>query len=425
MNKIPNPNYPLPEKWYVQRTLENAEKLNKICNHIYPSKRYSYGTNEGDYDKLGVYTKSHFIHSIENSQDRTTRKKPHIGYVEVTYEDLWLAYMIPEKWYCDNIDLKNFERWRKLNNMFIGGGSSKYLVLSKHLSDNSYFWGGTLEGFKNSSLYKDYKEISKETYLELLNILEQNKNTKSMKNNTPTEVIIPITEFTKIVNVACPAWQKKLKDYVISNLQDDYISVKVTKGFYDQMITASTVRDGINQADVINSVLPMFKHDPYKVFRDAEKEGKTIQVFNMYQWLDIKNPIYNNKSENYRIKHKHQDLIDEWEASGRTKVVQWLSVTDTWKELLDNNPSWLEDTEYRFKHEPKYVPFDDSEIQQLMGEWIRHKVTGEMIMITEVYPPSHGGGITVKVVGGRTSLYVIFDQYTFLDGSPCGKPVQK
>lgn len=409
MNKTPNPNYPLPEKWYVQRTKKNAEKLNLILNIVDNYNNWFLDNEEIILKKLNP---ERLVKGYFSQLD---------GYTEVTYEDLWLAYIIPEKWYCLDTPVELLNRWRTLNGITDSNVNCSFITLSEHQYDGSYFWGGNVLKLKNTKYYKDYKEISLEDLRMLLNILEQ--NTKPMENNTPGEVIIPIGEFVKIVNVACPNWQKKLRDYMIDNLQDDCFSIKVTKNFYDRMIAAATTRNGVNQADVINEVLPMFKHDPYKVFRDAEKEGKVVQFLgDSGKWLSkFTNWSYNHPPERYRIKHKHQDLIDEWEASGRTKAVESKIPGGVWRNTED--PWWNEEVEYRFKPEPEYVAFNDSEIRQLMGEWIKHKVTGEMTMITEVYPPSHGGGITVKVVGGRTSLNVIFDQYTFLDCSPCGKLV--
>lgn len=424
MNTTPNPNYPLPEKWYVRRTLENAEKLNNLLNTIFKGtgKTFSNGTKEKDYTFFkNKPTSRHFIHNI--FKESSTKPEPQPGYTEVTYEDLWLVYMIPEKWYCVDIDSENFIRWRKLNNNFNIVTPTKSIVLSKHLRDNTYYWGGYVENLKRDKSYKGYKEISKETYLKLLNILEQKKNSNNMSSKTETmltEVIIPLIKFKKIIDVACTYWQGRLKDYILENLQNDCVSVKITKDFYDQMIKASTKRNGVNQADVINSVLPMFKDDPYKVFKDALSEGKIVQ-FKIPSEGIWGTPIISRLDfiyppENYRIKHKHQDLIDEWEASGRTKEVEYQPYSKKW--ILTKDPVWNEETEYRFKPETKYVPFTFEDAEFLIGKAIKSKDNTVYDIITYINNTTR-----VNTGYGPRSFDELLESFVFLDGTPCGKLV--
>lgn len=415
MNTTPNPNYPLPEKWYVKRTPKNSIKVNNLCSQILETG-LMWGNIPSDHS-FPHFTP--YIHSVFNASKTKCFTEPQEGYTEVTYEDLWLAYMIPEKWYCIEAPITLLNRWRRLNGVEDLRGTGGYFVLSKHGRDHSYFWGGNLSGLKRTEYYDDYKEISLGNFRTLLNILEQNKNSKPMESNTPTEVIIPITEFAEIVDVACDTWQKKLRSYVAENITEDCRSVKVTKDFYNQMIAASTTRDGINQADVINSVLPMFKHDPYKVFRDAEKEGKIVQYLDaLGVWHDpVRKWNYSCNPSKYRIKHKHQDLIDEWEASGKTKTVQYrdFSTKGEWVDLHNKVVTWEEDSEYRFKPELEYVPFAFEDYELFFGKTIKSKDGSRIAMITSVSNND----------SSPTQLEHLFDTYTFLDGTPFGKLVQK
>ena len=94
-----------------------------------------------------------------------------------------------------------------------------------------------------------------------------------------------------------------------------------------------------------------------------------------------------------------------------------------WKTALE-----LGDTDYRVKPKPKYVPFETAEefitAQRKKGHFIIDKKSGtkynifinasNIVYLTNIYSFSF-----------FRTLQKIFDEFTFTDGTPCGKEVIK
>jgi len=102
-----------------------------------------------------------------------------------------------------------------------------------------------------------------------------------------------------------------------------------------------------------------------------------------------------------------------------------------WEDCDD--PGWSETDEYRVKPEKKWRPFKD--IQELKDTW--HKCVGtceppplfepmiwvrdkKRLDITRHITGFNGGINSVALAGQWNSLEALFEDYTFLDGSPCG-----
>lgn len=76
--------------------------------------------------------------------------------------------------------------------------------------------------------------------------------------------------------------------------------------------------------------------------------------------------------------HKHAELIKAW-ADGATierMWTDWYGKGTTW--LIDNEPDWSEDEEYRIKPEPKPVPKPQKMYLYFVGKeeqkfWISHE----------------------------------------------------
>ena len=114
---------------------------------------------------------------------------------------------------------------------------------------------------------------------------------------------------------------------------------------------------------------------------------------------------------------KKENLIKWWdviEAQKEGKQIQSRRCDEKeWKDCV--NPSYLDDYEYRAKPEPEYVPFDFSDAEKLIGKIVRNKHIQEIKMIV---------GLTdTGIVLSRQWYHFqsVLDDYTFLDGSPCGK----
>ncbi len=79
---------------------------------------------------------------------------------------------------------------------------------------------------------------------------------------------------------------------------------------------------------------------------------------------------------------------------------------------LDKNPTWnWYFYNYRIKQEPEYIPFDFSDAESLIGKVVKRKNINEIFMLSYFYN-----------VGTLDYSYTrLFNDFTFLDGSPCGK----
>ena len=69
-------------------------------------------------------------------------------------------------------------------------------------------------------------------------------------------------------------------------------------------------------------------------------------------------------------------------------------------------------TDYRIKPEPEYTPFTFEDAEFLIGKVVKHKKENYLVVITACFNETTN-------MGGFKQL---FDDFTFLDGSPCGKP---
>lgn len=118
--------------------------------------------------------------------------------------------------------------------------------------------------------------------------------------------------------------------------------------------------------------------DPYKHLKKAKLEGKTLQVFgSVFKWMNI-----------------------------------------------DFEPSWdLPVEHYRIKPEPKYVPFTWEDRELLRGKTIvRVYNNGD---IQEYTPNTFYLPFENQIPQCQEgSFECVFKNYTFLDGTPCGKLVK-
>lgn len=110
---------------------------------------------------------------------------------------------------------------------------------------------------------------------------------------------------------------------------------------------------------------------------------------------------------NIRQPHKHAEIIKAW-ADG--EEIEYLSpTTGKWNDAT--SPTWEIDYEYRIKTEPEYIPFDFSDAEMLIGKVIKHK-DGDVICSIFSLTPKGLNNVRFESV---------LENYTFLDGSPCGK----
>lgn len=120
-------------------------------------------------------------------------------------------------------------------------------------------------------------------------------------------------------------------------------------------------------------------------------------------------------------------LIKVMQAFVDGKDVEILN-TDKWE--LVSNPSWSPNTKYRIKPESKYRPFENA--QECLEEMKKHEPFGWVKSKPDVgYYCSSIIDIRyvsafnfIKLRGSWLNSNSVFENYTFLDGSPFGVKVE-
>ena len=124
-----------------------------------------------------------------------------------------------------------------------------------------------------------------------------------------------------------------------------------------------------------------------------------------------------------------KEMIEVMQACERGEQIEFCYTDEVIKVWQDTNgkPLWnWGDTDYRVKPKPKYVPFETAEefitAQRKKGRFIIDKKSGtkynifinasNIVYLTNIYSFSFFG-----------TLQKIFDEFTFTDGTPCGKEV--
>lgn len=117
-------------------------------------------------------------------------------------------------------------------------------------------------------------------------------------------------------------------------------------------------------------------------------------------------------------RERAKELLPIIQAYAEGKEIEYRKLIrrcENWYEIT--KPTWNDTTEYRIKPEPKYVPFTRND--DLLGERIENKFTHAVFMIS---------GVTNEhiYVGPSFITYgELFNDYIFVDGSPCGKVVSE
>lgn len=158
----------------------------------------------------------------------------------------------------------------------------------------------------------------------------------------------------------------------------------------------------MEQKEIAKKMLPVIK---------SIADGKTIQFYNVKEWVtvtgvnlkEICNDIIEGLAE-YRIKPD-----DEFKPKNKPTETQkhYRPFRDN-KELIETYKKLLEsELGMGLVH---YPAVDNLNI------WVRLKGTERESLITEITPY----GITIGGNLDRTDFNVLFNDFEFLDGSPCG-----
>ena len=111
-----------------------------------------------------------------------------------------------------------------------------------------------------------------------------------------------------------------------------------------------------------------------------------------------------------------KEIIKVLQAFDEGKEIEWKFRREKfWKEAT--NPCWnFNSYDYRIKPQPKFVPFDEKD--DLIGKIVRNEETNSSYLIIG----QTNGGLLIG--NGNCSYGFLFQRYTFLDGSICGKSVE-
>lgn len=115
-----------------------------------------------------------------------------------------------------------------------------------------------------------------------------------------------------------------------------------------------------------------------------------------------------------------QEMIEVMQAyeDGKEIEFKWKG-KDIWRGI--EHPAWYwNGCDYRIKPEPKYGPYDSvTEIDR--DKWVKGKASGVLYRIILLDPDDN----SVQLSYGLVSLQEFFTDYTYEDGTPCGKLVEE
>lgn len=87
--------------------------------------------------------------------------------------------------------------------------------------------------------------------------------------------------------------------------------------------------------------------------------------------------------------------------------------------IIATDPSWNKFSKYRIKPEPKYIPFTWEDREELRGKWLKRKDYNVEKLPTTICNKD-------VMIGDQFYSYKeLLKDFTFLDGTPCGKLVKE
>jgi hypothetical protein len=98
------------------------------------------------------------------------------------------------------------------------------------------------------------------------------------------------------------------------------------------------------------------------------------------------------------------------------KEVQYQMTSGEWVD--DDEPTFLEISDYRIKPQPQLIPFDFSDAEMLIGRAVKMKDGSIFSIITDLTKSEIWFGEDFK------DYDELLSDFTFLYGEPCGKEVQ-
>lgn len=114
-----------------------------------------------------------------------------------------------------------------------------------------------------------------------------------------------------------------------------------------------------------------------------------------------------------------KEMIDVMQAFVDGKKIEVKCKWDTETDWHSCEPKWdWYASDYRVKPEPEFVPYDSvTEVEK--DKWFKRKASGMLFRIIRLDASDN----SVILDFGRCNLQELFEDFTYEDGTPCGKKV--
>lgn len=199
----------------------------------------------------------------------------------------------------------------------------------------------------------------------------------------------------------------------------DYLVYDKGKTYFskDVIFKELTVKDF--EEKVLIKVKPHKHAELIKKWTD--NPNMKIEFFNVVseKWELIKGGILWLENNDYREYDPYRELK---EARNQGKTIQWRYLNnknEDWKDITYNGHIFS-DEYYEYRIKPLiYIPFTFEDAENLIGKAVKTKCKRAIMNI--VFLNKEGISLSNGIDGDYKFL---LDNYTFLDGSPCGKLIE-
>lgn len=173
------------------------------------------------------------------------------------------------------------------------------------------------------------------------------------------------------------------------------------------------------QKEVLGKTTPHVHTELIKKW--ADDPNIKIEFFNELseKWELIKGSLFWDKKLQYREYDPYRELK---EAREQGKIIQFRSLNnknEDWKDITFDGHIFS-DEYYEYRIKPLiYIPFTFEDAENLIGKAVKTKCKRAIMNI--VFLNKEGISLSNGIEGDYKFL---FDNYTFLDGSPCSKLIE-
>jgi hypothetical protein len=208
----------------------------------------------------------------------------------------------PENWYIvatkENYDELN--TWRET---IAGNIHTRFqigcLLLSKHHSDNSYYFGGDIEDLRSRPYYNDYQEITLEQFRQII-------NSKSVSETTAIQIS------RNLLNEYYEASTTAQKEYLSEHFKlSGWTTIGAIRGLYDLACSEWKLKIKANHPDCFGPESKEFDFGNY-----VAKDNKYILKDGISEELGLPNDfiqIRTKTESNYHCKAFYLNSSLNWE----------------------------------------------------------------------------------------------------------------